>query len=182
MSLTDSEIEMVSTQLQRENEDIPEEDDMILSDDDAGCSQPFAPPPRIAARFYRQQNNRRKSSAASSRRNSLSSTHSHTSNRSYRNTCQSHHIAQHLRRASILETRKARLADRAAHAEQVRLRAALAKAAPRGSNSEERALAAKVARERHLAQVASACAEEVRRAKKVAEDMKERKAAEERRR
>jgi hypothetical protein len=45
MSLTDSEIEMVSTQLQRENEDIPEEDDMILSDDDAGCSQPFAPPP-----------------------------------------------------------------------------------------------------------------------------------------
>jgi hypothetical protein len=42
-------------------------------------------------------------------------------------------------------------------------------------------LAAKVARERHLAQVAAACAEEVRRAKKVAEDMKERKAAEERR-
>jgi len=171
---------MVSTQLQRENEDIPEEPDMILSDD-AGCSQPLAPPPRIAARFYRHQQNRRKSSAASSRRNSLSSTHSHTSNRSYRNSCQSTLIAQHLRRASILETRKARLADRAAHAEQVRLRAALAKAAPRGSNSEERALAAKVARERHLAQVASACAEEVRRAKKVAEDMKERKAAEERR-
>ncbi|KAH7094611.1 T-complex protein 11-domain-containing protein [Paraphoma chrysanthemicola] len=180
MSLTDSEVDMVSAQLQRENDDIPEEPDMVLSDD-AGNGQPSAPPPRIAARFYRHSNNRRKSSAASSRRNSLSSTHSHTSNRSYRNSCQSHHIAQHLRRTSILETRKARLADRAAHAEQVRLRAALAKAAPRGSNSEERALAAKVARERHLAQVAAACAEEVRRAKKVAEDMKERKAAEERR-
>jgi hypothetical protein len=180
MSFSDSELEMVSSQLQRENDDIPEEPDMILSDD-AGNGYPFAPPPRIAARFSRHTNNRRKSSAASSRRNSLSSTHSHTSNRSFRNSCQSHHIAQHLRRASIIETRKARLADRAAHAEQVRLRAALAKAAPRGSNSEERALAAQVARERHLAQVAAACAEEVRRAKKVAEDMKERKAAEERR-
>ena len=92
-------------------------------------------------------------------------------------------MAQHLRRASIIETRKARLADRAVHAEQVRLRAAVAKAAAsRSSNSsEERALAAQQARERHLAQVAAACAEEVRRAKKVAEDMKERKAAEERR-
>lgn len=180
MSLTDSEIELASSQLQRENDDIPEEPDMILSDD-AAPGHSFVPPPRIAARFSRHSSSRRKSSAASSRRNSLSSTHSHTSSRSYRNTCQSHHIAQHLRRASILETRKARLADRAAHAEQVRLRAALAKATPRISNSEERALAAKVARERHLAQVASACAEEVRRAKKVAEDMKERKAAEERR-
>jgi hypothetical protein len=90
-------------------------------------------------------------------------------------------VASHLRRASILESRKARLADRAAHAEQVRLRAAQAKATSRNSNSEERALAAQQARERHLAQVAAACAEEVRRAKKVAEDMKERKAAEERR-
>ncbi|KAL5120578.1 hypothetical protein ACEQ8H_001597 [Pleosporales sp. CAS-2024a] len=181
MSLTDSEIDMVTSQLQRETDDIPEEPDMVLSDGDTQHAQSAEPPPRIAARFHRHANNRRKSSAASSRRNSLSSTHSHTSNRSYRNSCQSHHIAQHLRRASILETRKARLADRAAHAEQVRLRAALAKAAPRASNSEERALAAKVARERHLAQVAAACAEEVRRAKKVAEDMKERKAAEERR-
>ncbi|KAF1939750.1 hypothetical protein EJ02DRAFT_445964 [Clathrospora elynae] len=173
---------MVSTQLQlqRENDDIPEEPDMLLSPD-AENGQTFAPPPRIAARFYRHTNNRRKSSAASSRRNSLSSTHSHTSNRSFRNSCQSHHVAQHLRRASILEDRKARLADRAAHAEQVRLRAALAKATPRGSNCEERALAAQQAREKHLAQVAAACAEEVRRAKKIAEDMKERKAADERR-
>jgi hypothetical protein len=57
----------------------------------------------------------------------------------------------------------------------------LAKAAPRGSNSEEKALAAQQAREKHLAHVAASCAEEVRRAKKIAEDMKERKAAEERR-
>jgi hypothetical protein len=165
--------------------DIPEEmSDTMLSDADAAgpaLALALAPPPRIAARFYRTPNGRRKSSAASSRRNSLSSTHSHTSSRSYRGSCQNHHVAQHLRRASILESRKARLADRAAHAEQVRLRAALAKATSRSSNSEERALAAKQAREKHLAQVAAVCAEEVRRAKKVAEDMKERKAAEERR-
>lgn len=176
---SDPEFELVDAQLPA-NDDIPEEPDMVLSDD-AESRQAFAPPPRIAARFYRSSTARRKSSAASSRRNSISSTHSHTSNRSYRNSCQSHHVAQHLRRASILESRKARLADRAAHAEQVRLRAALAKATPRNTNSEERAQAAKQARERHLAQVAAACAEEVRRAKKVAEDMKERKAAEERR-
>jgi hypothetical protein len=161
------------------DDDIPEEPDMILSGD-AGNSQTFAPPPRIAARFYRPSNVRRKSSAASSRRNSISSAHSHQSNRSsYR--CQSHQVAQHLRRTSILESRKARLADRAAHAEQVRLRAALAKAVPRNSNSEERALAAQVAREKKLAQVAAQCAEEVRRAKKVAENIKEKKAADERR-
>ena len=180
MSLTDSELELVSSELRGNSDDIPEEPDMILSSD-ADNAESFVPPPRIAARFYRHSANRRKSSATSSRRNSISSTHSHTSNRSFRNSCQSHQVAQHLRRASILEDRKARLADRAAHAEQVRLRAALAKAAPRGSNSEERALAAKQAREKHLAQVAASCAEEVRRAKKIAEDMKERKAAEERR-
>jgi hypothetical protein len=180
MSYSDSELELGCSELQTANDDIPEEPDMMLSDDPAS-GQPFTPPPRVAARFSRHSNNRRKSSATSSRRNSLSSTHSHTSNRSFRNSCQSHHIAQHLRRTSILESRKARLADRAAHVEQVRLRAAAAKATLRISNSEERALAAQQARERHLAQVAAACAEEVRRAKKVAEDMKERKAAEERR-
>ncbi|KAL1612429.1 hypothetical protein SLS60_000655 [Paraconiothyrium brasiliense] len=178
-SFSDPELDLSDVQMPA-NDDIPEEAEMILSDG-AEHSQSFSPPPRIAARFYRPSNTRRKSSATSSRRNSISSTHSHTSTRSFRNTCQSHHIAQHLRRASILETRKARLADRAAHAEQVRLRAALAKATPRNSNIEEKALAAQQARERHLAQVAAACAEEVRRAKKVAEDMKERKAAEERR-
>ncbi|OAG07633.1 uncharacterized protein CC84DRAFT_703382 [Paraphaeosphaeria sporulosa] len=178
-SFSDPELDLSDVQMPP-NDDIPEEAEMILSDG-AESSLPFSPPPRIAARFYRPSTTRRKSSATSSRRNSISSTQSHTSTRSFRNACQSHHIAQHLRRASILETRKARLADRAAHAEQVRLRAALAKAAPRNSNIEEKALAAQQARERHLAQVAAACAEEVRRAKKVAEDMKERKAAEERR-
>jgi hypothetical protein len=180
-SRSDSDDNMVGSQLQP-NDDIPEEPDMdMILSDNAESSQALAPPPRIAARIYRPSASRRKSSAASSRRNSISSTHSHQSNRSYRNTCQSHHVAQHLRRTSILESRKARLADRAAHAEQVRLRAALAKKTSRGSNSEERALAAQQARERHLAQVAAVCAEEVRRAKKVAEDMKEKKAAEERR-
>ncbi|KAF2018162.1 Tcp11-domain-containing protein [Aaosphaeria arxii CBS 175.79] len=180
-SFSDSDAPLIASELTVSDE-IPEEPDMFPLPDDAEQSGgTFAPPPRIAARFYRSSNNRRKSSAASSRRNSISSTHSHTSNRSFRSTCQNHHVAQHLRRASILESRKARLADRAAHAEQVRLRAALAKATPRNSNSEERVLAAQQARERHLAQVAAACAEEVRRAKKVAEDMKERKAAEERR-
>ena len=136
-------------------------------------------PPHIAARFNRSSKSRRKSSAASSRRNSMTSLRSNQSNRSAHGGPQSTHIAQHLRRASIIESRKARLADKAAHAEKVRLRAALAKAAPRvTANREDRALAAQQARERYLAQVAANCAEEVKRAKKVAEDMKEKKAAE----
>lgn len=155
------------------------EDQDLMMSSDGETSHVFAPPPHIAARFYRPTNTRRKSSAASSRRNSLSSLHSHHSNRSSHGGPQSSHLAQHLRRASIIESRKARLADRAAHAEKVRLRAAMAKAAPRfSSNSEERALAAQQAREKYLAQVAATCAEEVKRAKKVAEDMKEKKAAE----
>ena len=84
-----------------------------------------------------------------------------------------------MRRASILEDRKARLADRAAHAEKVRLRAALAKAATRStSNSEERALAAAQAREKNLAEIVANCAEEVKRAKGIAETMKEKREAE----
>ncbi|QIW96933.1 hypothetical protein AMS68_002451 [Peltaster fructicola] len=73
------------------------------------------------------------------------------------------------------------LADRAAHAEQVRHRAALVKATPRGnlSNSEEKALAAQLAKEKYLAKVAATCAEEVARAKRIAEEVKERKQAEE---
>ncbi|KAG8631518.1 hypothetical protein KVT40_000658 [Elsinoe batatas] len=142
----------------------------------------FEPPAHIAARFYRRPLTRRKSSAASSRRNSLSSSHSHTSARSLRRaSSQSHAIAQQLRRASILESRKARLADRAAHCEQVRLRAALLKAAPqRSTASEERAVAAQVAREKYLAKVAAQCAEEVERAKQRAQEMKARKLEEER--
>ncbi|KAI9877713.1 MAG: hypothetical protein M1830_003025 [Pleopsidium flavum] len=158
--------------------EIPEDPDLMMSSD-GETSHIYTPPPRIAARFSRPATNRRKSSAASSRRNSLSSLHSHHSNRSSHGGPQSSHLAQHLRRASIIETRKARLADRAAHAERVRLRAAMAKAAPRlSSNCEERALAAQQAREKYLAQVAATCAEEVKRAKKVAEDMKGKKAAE----
>jgi len=161
--------------------DMSEDHDLIMSSD-GETPQLYAPPPHIAARFYRPTNNRRKSSAASSRRNSISSLHSHHShhsNRSSHGGPQSSHLAQHLRRASIIETRKTRLADRAAHAEKVRLRAAMVKAAPRTSTtSEERVLAAQQARERYLAQVAASCAEEVKRAKKVAEDMKEKKAAE----
>ncbi|EXJ61229.1 uncharacterized protein A1O5_12021 [Cladophialophora psammophila CBS 110553] len=136
------------------------------------------PPPHIAARFHRKSSVRRKSSAHSSRRSSLSSIHSHSSALSSHGGPRSTHIAQHLRRASIIESRKARLADRAAHAEQVRLRAAAAKAAQRATYSEEKALAAQAAREKLLAEIAARCEEEVKRAKKIAEETKEKKAAE----
>ncbi|OAA35713.1 IQ calmodulin-binding protein [Beauveria brongniartii RCEF 3172] len=135
----------------------------------------YSPPPRIADRFYRPSHARRRDSAASSRRNSISSAHSRCSSihaSSAHPDQQSKYLAQHLRRASFLEDRRARLADRAAHAEKVRLRAALAKAAPRGQASEEKALAAQQARERNLAEIAATCAEEVRKAKQVAEQTK----------
>jgi T-complex protein 11 len=154
----------------------PEDVDMdFFADDNSG---PYAPPAHLAERFYRKSNSRRKTSAHSSRRNSLSSRHSHQSTLSAHGGPYSTHIAQHLRRASIIESRKARLADRAAHADRVRLRAALAKATPRPSYREERALAAQATRERLLAEVAAKCEEEVRRVKKVAEETKEKKAAE----
>lgn len=154
----------------------PEDVDMDFFADDS--SIPYAPPAHLAERFYRKSSSRRKSSAHSSRRNSLSSRHSHQSTLSAHGGPFSTHVAQHLRRASIIESRKARLADRAAHAERVRLRAALVKSAPRPSYREERALAAHATRERLLAEVAAKCEEEVRRAKKVAEETKEKKAAE----
>lgn len=145
----------------------PPEEDEIRS---------YTPPPRIAARFYRPSQNRRKDSAASSRRNSISSAHSRSSHGfSHHETPQSKYIAQQLRRASILEDRKARLADRAAHAEKVRLRAAHAKNQQKTTNSEERALAAAQAREKNLAEIVAACAEEVKRAKAVAESTKEKR-------
>ena len=138
----------------------------------------YSPPLRIASRIYKSST-RRKSSAASSRLNSMSSHHSSRSTRSAHGGPQSSHIAQHLRRASIIESRKAKAADRNAHAEKVRLRAALNKAAPRVStNSEERAIAAQQARERYLAQVKANCAEEVKRSKRVAEEQREKRAAE----
>lgn len=162
----------------------PEEDhSLVIMSDDAG--QVYAPPAHIAARFYRNKIVRRKSSADCSRRNSLSSVNSHASSRSHRRSsgAQSNYIAHHLRRASIIESRKARFADREAHAEQVRLRAALAKATPRGSisKSEEKALAAQLAKEKYLAKVTAQCAEEVAKAKRIAEEVKERKLEEERR-
>lgn len=152
--------------------------DLIMSSDGEAPGI-YNPPPHIAARIYRNSANRRKSSAASSRRNSMSSHHSGRSMRSAHGGPQSTHIAQHLRRASIIQSRKDKAADRNAHAEKVRLRAAMNKAAPRVStNSEERALAAQQARERYLAQVKANCAEEVKRSKRVAEEQREKRAAE----
>ncbi|KAI0006680.1 T-complex protein 11-domain-containing protein [Xylariaceae sp. FL0662B] len=151
--------------------------DMALTTTNEDDNRIYTPPPHIAARFYRPSQIRRKESAASSRRNSISSAHSRSSHGfSHHGGPQSKYIAQQLRRASILEDRKARLADRAAHAEKVRVRAALAKAAhQKSSNSEERALAAAQAREKNLAEIVAACAEEVKRAKAIAESMKEKR-------
>ncbi|KAL2837417.1 IQ calmodulin-binding motif domain protein [Aspergillus pseudoustus] len=149
-----------------------EADVEMLSDDP---TPPLSLPAHLAARFARKPSVVRRSSAASSRRSSISSLHS---NATSHGAASPEHIAQHLRRASILESRKARLADRALHAEKVRLRAALAKAATRNLQREERALAAQQARERLLAEITAKCEEEVRRAKKKAEDIREKKAAE----
>ncbi|PYH46612.1 IQ calmodulin-binding motif domain protein [Aspergillus saccharolyticus JOP 1030-1] len=136
---------------------------------------PLNLPTHLAARFARKPSVARRSSAASSRRSSISSLHSQHQNGPAHGAAATDH---NLRRTSILESRKARLADRALHAEKVRLRAALAKAATRNLQREERALAAQQARERLLAEITAKCEEEVRRAKKKAEDNRERKAAE----
>ncbi|KAJ2906270.1 T-complex protein 11-like protein 1 [Zalerion maritima] len=148
--------------------------------DDENNGRIFTPPPHIAARFYRPSTARRKGSSASSRRNSISSAHSRSSRSGDargQDGPQSKHVAWHLRRAIFYEDRKARLADRAAHAEKVRLRAALAKAAPRNAalNCEEKALAARLARQKNLDEIVAACAADVRRAKAVAETMKEKR-------
>ncbi|KAH7040665.1 IQ calmodulin-binding domain-containing family protein [Microdochium trichocladiopsis] len=148
-------------------------DDLATEVVDEHNPRVYTPPPHIAARFYRPSQIRRKDSAASSRRNSISSSRS-SINFAQEDGPQSKYIAQQLRRASILEDRKARLADRAAHAEKVRLRAAMAKASSqKSSNSEERALAAAQAREKNLAEIVASCAEEVRRAKSRAEAIKD---------
>ncbi|KAL3490891.1 IQ calmodulin-binding motif domain protein [Aspergillus germanicus] len=154
-------------------DNLNETDVEMLSDD--STPPPLSLPAHLAARFARKPSVVRRHSAASSRRSSISSLHS---NAGSHGAASPEHIAQHLRRASILETRKARLADRALHAEKVRLRAALAKAATRNLQREERALAAQQARERLLAEITAKCEEEVRRAKKKAEDIREKKAAE----
>ncbi|KAJ6140767.1 hypothetical protein N7497_011660 [Penicillium chrysogenum] len=156
-------------------ESVSDLDVEMLSEESA---LPLSLPPHIAARFYRKSSKARRSSAVSSRRSSVSSLHSHHSNTSSNGSPGADHIAQHLRRTSILESRKARLADRALHAEKVRLRAALAKAATRNLQFEERALAAQQARERLLADITAKCEDQVKRAKKKAEDQREKKAAE----
>ncbi|KAL0465121.1 T-complex protein 11 domain-containing protein [Neurospora intermedia] len=160
----------------------PPEEQIVSQQADADVNVDPAtvtPPPHIAARLFIRPTNqtRRKDSAASSRRNSFSSAHSRSSHGCGRDVGpQSKYVAQHLRRASILEDRKARLADRAAHAEKVRIRAAKAKATVKDiTQSEERAIAAAMARERNLAEIAAACAEEVKRAKQIAETMKEKR-------
>ncbi|PGH05617.1 hypothetical protein AJ80_08309 [Polytolypa hystricis UAMH7299] len=154
----------------------PDAGDVEMSSDDPTTR--FTLPAHLAARFYPKVSTRRRPSATSSRRSSISSLHSHHSTISAHGGPSSDHKAQHLRRASIIESRKARLADRAAHAEKVRLRAAIAKNDSRHVLREERAVAAYQARERLLAEITAKCEEEVRRAKKKAEEMKIRKAAE----
>ncbi|KAL5043713.1 hypothetical protein BDW71DRAFT_187636 [Aspergillus fruticulosus] len=156
--------------------DTVSEPDMDMLSEDSRPS--LSLPARLATRFARKSSVVRRSPAASSRRSSISSLNSQHSNATSHGGTATDHIAQHLRRASILESRKARLADRALHAEKVRLRAALTKAATRNLQREGRVLAAQQARERLLAEITAKCEEEVRRAKKKAEDNRERKAAE----
>ncbi|KAE8379460.1 T-complex protein 11-domain-containing protein [Aspergillus bertholletiae] len=171
----DSDIEVQLPGAAGAADSVNEADIEMLSGEQA---PPLSLPTRLAARFSRKPSVVRRSSAASSRRSSISSLHSHHSSTSSHGAPPTDNIAQHLRRTSILESRKARLADRALHAEKVRLRAALGRAASRNLQREERALAAQQARERLLAEITAKCEEEVRRAKKKAEDNRERKAAE----
>lgn len=155
-------------------ETVSEPDVEMLSEEPAPTA-PLTLPPHIAARFYRRNSKVRRGSNASSRRSSISSIHSAASSSG---STSADNIAQHLRRTTIIETRKARLADRALHAEKVRLRAALAKAATRNLHIEERALAAQQARERLLADIAAKCEDQVKRAKKKAEEQRDKQAAE----
>ncbi|KAI2246570.1 hypothetical protein LOZ09_006875, partial [Ophidiomyces ophidiicola] len=168
--------------------------DIDMIPDDPASSAPLRLPPHLIARLYPipADRPRRRPSAASSssRRSSISSLHSSRSGHGSTaagGTRPRDPLVQHLRRASILESRKARLADRAAHVERVRLRAAAAAATaaagggPDGHRStikQERAAAAQLAREKLLADIAARGEEEVRRAKQKAEAMRERRAAE----
>lgn len=156
---------------------LPLEDDFLYALDlqvDGARSRVYTPPPHLAARFYRPSQSRRKDSAASTRRNSLSSLHSLSNSHGAAAGPQSKHVANHQRRDAILKDRQKRLADRAAHVEKVRLRAARAKDRVIVI-SEERAEAARVARERNLKEIAATCAEEVKRAKAIAEATREKR-------
>ncbi|KAL4914184.1 T-complex protein 11-domain-containing protein [Aspergillus aurantiobrunneus] len=172
---SDIEIQLPDVVTAVTSETLSEPDVEMLSDESPPS---LSLPAHLAARFGRKTSVVRRSSAASSRRSSISSLHSQHSNATSHGATATDNIAQHLRRASILENRKARLADRALHAERVRLRAALTKAATRNFQREGRALAAQQTRERLLAEITAKCEEEVRRAKKKAEDNREKKAAE----
>ncbi|KAK2873655.1 hypothetical protein FQN49_002188, partial [Arthroderma sp. PD_2] len=149
-------------------------EDIEMASEDSAVR--LALPPRLAARFNRVSATYRRASVPSmSRRNSSSSIHS---NLSVHGSSHGDHTAPHIRRNLILESRKARLADRAAHVEKVRLRAAMVKTGTKSAAAkEERAQAAQRTRERLLADITARCEEEVRRAKKKAEDTEERKAA-----
>lgn len=137
---------------------------------------PDLPSPPDLSRVYRPTQTRRGDSAASSRRNSISSPSLSSSHGAVQLVSgpQSKHVANHQRRDAILKDRQKRLADRAAHVEKVRLRAAMAKERTIAL-SVERATAAKQARERNLKEIAAACAEEVKRAKAIAETTKEKR-------
>ncbi|KAI1961027.1 hypothetical protein LOZ58_003513 [Ophidiomyces ophidiicola] len=177
-----------------DNNDQDTDLDIDMIPDDPASSAPLRLPPHLIARLYPipADRPRRRPSAASSssRRSSISSLHSSRSGHGSAaagGTRPRDPLVQHLRRASILESRKARLADRAAHVERVRLRAAAAAATaaagggPDGHRStikQERAAAAQLAREKLLADIAARGEEEVRRAKQKAEAMRERRAAE----
>lgn len=137
---------------------------------------PDLPSPPDPSRVYRPTQKRRGESAASSRRNSISSPSLSSSHGAVQLVTgpQSKHVANHQRRDAILKDRQKRLADRAAHVEKVRLRAAMAKERTIAL-SVERAAAAQQARERNLKEIAAACAEEVKRAKAIAETTKEKR-------
>lgn len=162
----DQDSEEVDLSLSFDGDDFIQALDLRVPDDPPRV---YTPPPHLAARFYRPSQTRRKGSAASSRRNSISSLQSLASPSS--KGPESKHVANHQRRDAILKDRQKRLADRAAHVEKVRIRAAIAKERTIAL-SEERALAAALTRERNLKEIAAACAEEVKRAKAIAESTK----------
>src|SRR6266511_5863974 len=119
MQLVSDPPAQASEPLHPKEDAISQQDDVDMSSDEpASSSYVCVPPSHLVARFYPTPSSRKRTSASSSRRSSISSLHSHHSNRSAHGGPQSTHIAQHLRRASIIESRKARLADRAAHAEK----------------------------------------------------------------
>ncbi|KAK7747889.1 hypothetical protein SLS53_001141 [Cytospora paraplurivora] len=159
---------------------LPLQEDFMYALDLQADGEPariYTPPPHLAARFYRPSQTRRKGSAASSRRNSISSLHSLSTPLTpgpLSSGPQSKHVANRQRRDAILKDRQNRLAARAAHVEKVRLRAARSKEQA-VALSVERAEAARLARERNLKEIAATCAEEVKRAKAIAEATREKR-------